>query len=306
MLDLNHIVVFVRVVEAGSFTAAARLLGMPKTTVSRRVSALESEVGVRLIQRTTRSLNVTEAGRLYYEKSALALRAIEDANSRLAEARAEPSGMVRISAPTGFGGHFLNGVVFDFLAAHRKTQVELHLTDDTLDLIGNRIDLAFRTGILPNSTLTARKLASTHRILCASPDYLARRGVPATLAHLARHDCVISGSSTGNAHWLLESPRGQETIVVSGRFAANELQAVLAAAIAGYGVAQLPYQVAKGPISDGRLHHILSDHTTPAGGLYAVYPSSRHVSPAVKAFIELAAERWAVTGIGEGAGALQY
>src|ERR1700693_3994471 len=117
MLDLNDIVVFARVVEAGSFTAAARLLGMPKTTVSRRIAALEREVGVRLVQRTTRSLNMTDAGRLYYEQSSQALRTIEDANLLLAEARAEPSGTIRISAPVGFGGHFLTSAVFDFVGA---------------------------------------------------------------------------------------------------------------------------------------------------------------------------------------------
>jgi DNA-binding transcriptional LysR family regulator len=178
MLDLNDIVVFARVVEAGSFTAAARLLGMPKTTVSRRIASLEREVGVRLVQRTTRSLNMTDAGRVYYEQSSQALRTIEDANLRLAEARVEPSGTIRVSAPVGFGGHFLTSVVFDFLTAYPKTNVELHLSDDTLDLVGNRIDLAFRTGILPDSTLIARKLGSTHRILCASQGYLDRSGVP--------------------------------------------------------------------------------------------------------------------------------
>jgi len=267
MLDLNDIMVFARVVEAGSFTAAARLLGMPKTTVSRRIVALEREVGVRLVQRTTRSLSMTDAGRLYYEQSSQALRTIEDANLRLAETRAEPSGTIRISAPVGFGGHFLTSAVFDFLAAYPKTRVELHLTDDTLNLVGNRIDLAFRTGILPDSTLIARKLASTHRILCASPDYLARRGVPVASADLARHHCVIA---TGSAHWVLDGPRGQETVAVSGRFAANEMQAVVAAAIAGYGIAQLPYQVAEVSVRDGRLRRVLGDYTTPVGGLYAV------------------------------------
>ena len=153
MLDLNDILVFARVVEAGSFTAAARLLGMPKTTVSRRVAALEREVGVRLLQRTTRSLNMTDAGRLYYEQSSQALRTIEEANLRLAEARAEPSGTIRISAPVGFGG-FLTSTVFDFLATHPKTKVELRLTDDTLNLVENRIDLAFRTGILSDGCVT--------------------------------------------------------------------------------------------------------------------------------------------------------
>jgi DNA-binding transcriptional LysR family regulator len=299
MLDLNDIVVFARVVEAGSFTAAARLLGMPKTTVSRRIAALEREVGVRLLQRTTRSLTMTDAGRLYYEQSSQALRTIEDANLRLAEARAEPSGTIRISAPVGFGGYFLTSTVFDFLAAHPKTKVELRLTDDTLNLVGNGIDLAFRTGVLSDSTLIARKLGSTHRILCASPDYLARRGVPVVPADLARHHCVIAGPSVASAHWVLDGPQGQETVTVAGRFAANEMQAVVAAAIAGYGIAQLPYQVAEASIRDGRLRRVLGDYTTPAGGLYAVYPSSRHLSPLVKAFIALAAERWGATGTGE-------
>ena len=189
--------------------------------------------------------------------------------------------------------------MFDFLAAYPKTKVELHLTDDTLNLVGNRIDLAFRTGILPDSTLIARKLGSTHRILCASPDYVACRGVPVASADLARHHCVIAGSSIGSAHWVLDGPRGQETVAVSGRFAANEMQAVVAAAIAGYGIAQLPYQVAEASVRDGRLRRVLDDYTTPVGGLYAVYPSSRHVSPLVKAFIELAAERLAATGTSE-------
>jgi DNA-binding transcriptional LysR family regulator len=290
MVDLNDIVVFVRVVEGGSFTAAARLLGMPKTTVSRRIASLEREVGVRLVQRTTRSLSMTDAGRLYYEQSSQALRTIEDANLRLAETRAEPSGTIRISAPVGFGAHYLTSAVFDFLAAFPKTQVELHLTDDKLNLVENRIDLAFRTGILPDSTLTARKLGSTHRILCGSPDYLARHGEPQAAADLARHHCVIAGPSTGSAHWVLDGPRGQETVSVSGRFAANEMQAVIAAAIAGYGIAQLPYQVAEALVRNGRLRRVLGDYTTPVGGVYAVYPTSRHVSPLVKAFIELTAK----------------
>src|SRR5260221_277985 len=158
MINLNDIVLFARVVEAGSFTAAARLLGQPKTTVSRRIAALEREVGVRLLQRTTRSLTMTDAGRLYYERSSLALRTLEEANLQLAEARTEPSGTLRISSPVGFGGHFLSGMVFDFLAMHPKTKVELRLTDDKLNLVENGIDLAFRTGILPDSTLIARKL----------------------------------------------------------------------------------------------------------------------------------------------------
>ncbi|MDK1373482.1 MULTISPECIES: LysR family transcriptional regulator [unclassified Sinorhizobium] len=299
MLDLNDIVVFARVVEAGSFTAAARQLGMPKTTVSRRIAALEREVGVRLLQRTTRSLNMTDAGRLYYEQSSQALRTIEEANLRLAEARAEPSGTIRISAPVGFGGHFLTRAVVDFLAIYPKTKVELRLTDDNLNLVEHGIDLAFRTGILADSTLIARKLGSTHRLLCASPNYVARSGVPDGPADLARHECVIAGPSAASAHWLLDGPHGQETVTVAGRFAANEMQAVVAAAIAGYGIAQVPQGMAEALVTEGRLRRVLHDYTTPAGGLYVLYPSSRHLSPLVKAFIELAAERWSAARAGE-------
>jgi DNA-binding transcriptional LysR family regulator len=304
MIDLNDIVMFARVVEAGSFTAAARLLGMPKTTVSRRVAALEREVGVRLLQRTTRSLNMTDAGRLYYEQSSLALRTIEDANQQLAEARAEPSGTIRISAAVGFGGHFLTGMVFDFLAEHPKTRVELRLTDDRLNLVEHGIDLAFRTGILADSTLIARRLGANYRILCASPAYLARRGVPAVAADLVRHHCVIAGPSTANAQWVLDGPHGQETVTVTGRFAANEMQAVTAAAIAGYGVAQLPVGIVEAPIRDGQLCRVLDGYTTPAGGLYVVYPSSRHLSPLVKAFIGLAVKKLSDAGICEDSNAI--
>lgn len=291
MLDLNDIVVFARVVEAGSFTAAARLLVMPKTTVSRRIAALERELGVRLLQRTTRSLNVTDAGRLYYEQSSQALRTLEDANLRLAEARAEPSGTIRISAPVGFGSYFLTQAVVDFLAIYPKTKVELRLTDDKLNLVEDGIDLAFRTGVLPDSTLIARKLGSAHRLLCASPDYLARHGVPEAPMDLTHHHCVIAGPSTSGAHWLLDGPHGQETVTVAGRFAANEMQAVVAAAIAGFGIAQLPNAIAETLIDEGRLQRILKDYAPPAGGLHVLYPSSRHLSPLVKVFIELAAER---------------
>lgn len=299
MLDLNDIVVFARVVEAGSFTAAARLLGMPKTTVSRRVAALEREVGVRLLQRTTRSLGVTEAGRLYYEQGSRALRLIDDANQRLAEARTEPSGTIRVSAPVAFGSGFLTATVFDVLAAYPKARVELRLTDDKLNLVESGIDLAFRTGILPDSTLIARRLGTTRRILCASPDYLARRGVPEVPADLAGHDCVIAGPSAAGATWVLDGPQGQETVVVSGRFAANEMQAVAAAALAGHGIAQLPDGIADALIRDGRLRRVLPGYATPAGGLHAVYPSGQHLSPLVRAFIELAAARLAALGIGE-------
>lgn len=291
MIDLNDIAIFARVIEAGSFTAAARLIGTPKTTVSRRIAALERELGVRLLQRTTRSLNMTDAGRLYYEEASQALRRIEEANIRLAEARAEPAGTIRISAPVGFVSHFLADTIFEFMATYEKSRVELRLTDEKLNLIDNGIDLAFRTGTLEDSTLIARRLGPTYRLLCASPAYLARAGTPATPADLATHQCVIAGPSAAHALWVLQGEKGEESVTVSGRFAANEMQAVMAAALAGYGIAQLPYGIAFAGIADGRLQRVLENYTTPAGGLHVVYPSSKHLSPLVRAFIALAEKR---------------
>jgi DNA-binding transcriptional LysR family regulator len=181
--------------------------------------------------------------------------------------------------------------VVDFLAMYPKTKVELRLTDDRLNLVEDGIDLAFRTGILQDSTLIARKLGSTHRLLCASPDYLTRHGMPEGPADLTHHHCVIAGLSAAGVHWVLDGPHGQETVTVAGRFAANEMQAVVAAALAGFGIAQLPQAIAEGLINEGRLQRVLKDYSTPAGGLHVLYPSSRHLSPLVKAFIELASER---------------
>jgi DNA-binding transcriptional LysR family regulator len=234
---------------------------------------------------------MTDAGRLYYEESSRGLRAIEDANLRLADARAEPSGTICVSAPVAFGSFFLADTVFDFLAAYPKTRVELRLTDDKLNLIEDGIDLAFRTGTLADSTLVARKLGSTHRILCASPAYLELRGAPAAVDDLSRHDCVIAGHSIAGAQWALEGPRGAETISVSGRIAANTMHLAFRAAIAGYGIALLPAATVVAAINEGRLQCVLNEYASAIGGFYAVYPSSRHLSPAVKAFIDLAAKR---------------
>ncbi|GLQ52792.1 LysR family transcriptional regulator [Devosia nitrariae] len=291
MLDLNDIAIFARVVEAGSFTGAARQLGLPKTSVSRRIAGLEREVGVRLLHRTTRSLRPTDAGRVYYEQSSVALRSIEEANQQLAAARAEPSGTIRISAPVGFAEFFLAEAVFAFLASYASTRVELLLTDDKLNLVEAGIDVAFRTGALTDSTLVARKLGPSHKVLCASPAYLAERGMPERPTDLSDHDCIIAGQQLAGAQWVLEGPNGTETVAVSGRISANTMEIAGRGALEGFGIAQLPASAAAPAIADGRLRRVLPDYATAVGGVYAVYPSSRHLSPTVRTFVDLAAER---------------
>ena len=284
-MDLNDVALFARVVEAGGFTAAARALGLPKTSVSRRIAALERDVGVRLLHRTTRSLRPTEAGRLYYERSAAALRAIEEANRQLAEASEEPVGTLRISAPVGFASYFLADATFEFLATYPRAQVDLLLTDDRLNLVDEGIDLAFRTGALADSTLVARKLGST-KILCAA----AVLGAPRHAVDAFR-SCRPTASSPATlvgTHWSLEGPEGRDG---SGHRPHRRQHdgADAGGGHPGPRYRATPVSVAAAAIRSGKLKRVLRRYAAAVGGLYAVYPSSRHLSPAVKAFVEIAA-----------------
>ena len=282
---------FVTVADLRGFAPAARKLRLSPSAVTRLIAALEEHLGARLLQRTTRNVALTDVGTRYLERARRVLADVEEAESSAQAERSAPSGRLVVSAPVGFGRRHVSPVVSTYLSRYPGVSCELRLADRMVNLVEDGIDLAFRTGVLQDSTLIARKLGSTHRLLCASSDYLARHGVPEGPSDLARHDCVIAGPSVANAHWMLEGPRGQKMVTVSGRFAANEMQAVVAAAVAGYGIAQLPHAVAEALIDEGRLRRVLEGYATPAGGLYVLYPSSRHLSPLVKAFIDLASQR---------------
>ncbi len=290
-MDLNDIPVFLKVAEAGSFTAAARVLGLPKTTVSRRVGRLEASIGVRLLHRTTRSLSLTDAGRRYVEDCSEALAAVEAANLRTAEARNEPSGTIRLSGPADPG--FLADIVTEFLALYPKVAMEVILTDQHLNLVEEGIDVAIRTGRLPNSSLVARKLTVARRSFVASPAYLDRAGIPETPADLARHDCIIRGRTVEGATWRIAEFAGKETVTVRGRIAVNTVRFAIRAAIAGLGIALVPSPLVAREMRAEQLRTVLDAFEPPPGGLYAVYPSSRHIPVAVKAFVDFAAERLA-------------
>lgn len=290
-VDLNDIPIFLKVVETGSFTAAARALGLPKTTVSRRVARLEEAIAVRLIQRTTRSLSLTDAGRRYYRESSDAFAALEEANQRTVDAQQEPSGTIRLSGPAD--PEFLADIVSDFLAAYPKVRMEVVLTDQSLNLVEEGIDVAIRAGQLADSTLVARKLAPSRRVFVASPDYLDRAGVPKTLSDLVNHDCVIFGSSIEGAAWLVDGADGPEMVPVRGRVAVNTMRFAVRAAVGGLGIALIPSPMAARDVESGGLRMVLRDSEPPHGGLYALYPSARHMPLAVKVFVDFVAERMA-------------
>lgn len=282
--DLNDIRVFLEVVDQGSFTAAGKKLDMPTSTVSRRISRLEAQLGARLLQRTTRKLSVTDAGRIYYQRSERALLALEEAQNAVTEMQATPKGLVRVTAPVEFQS--LVPVVSDFLKKYPQVQVTLDLSNRYVDLVEEGFDLAIRAGELRDSSLVAKQLASAHFLLVASPEYLKQRGMPKKVEDLRKHECIVGSASAPHLTWRLCSKNKMVSIPVSGRMSANHLGAVLLAAEKGMGIARLPSAHCESGIAAGRLVEVLPNACPTMGKVSAVYPSREFMSPAVRALID--------------------
>ena len=276
-IDLNRVRLFVRVAEAGSFTGAAHLSGLPKSSVSRAVAALERELAVRLIQRTTRRLQLTEAGRLYYESVSRALSGMDEAATAVSELQDAPHGRVRITAPTDLGDWLLPPILVGFSARYPEVRVEVVLTQRFVDLVHEGIDLALRIGRLGDSRLIARPLGTVRAGVFASPRYLERRGVPRAVVALAEHECVLFRSSSGQAVWKLIGPQGAETVEVRGPISADDHHMVRAAAAAGQGLALLPIVTCAGGATVTDLRRVLARHAAEGPPLHLVYPSARLV-----------------------------
>jgi len=290
MVDLNSLAVFASVVDAGSFTGGAKTLGLPKGSVSRKISRLETALGVRLLNRTTRKLSLTDVGRAYYEQCRKGLGEIDAANQLVRDTRTTPMGVIRISAPADSGRVGMGNWIEEYLKRYERTKVELVLTDEFVDLVDQRIDLAFRSGPLMDSSLVARKLAPSHRILCASPEYIKRRGRPVSLDALSEHDCIVHGDSVTGATWQLRGPDADAAIGVEARIAAGNVGFVQRCALSGLGIALIPESVARDDVHAKRLINVLDSYSSPSMGLYAIYPSNRHLSVNVRAFLDLAVE----------------
>ena len=289
MLDLNDVAIFVQVVRCGSFAEASRRLGVPPNTLSRRVQQLEAQLGTRLMQRSTRHLTLTSAGQVFLERCSGAVEGLMDAGEELLAVNQEPSGLVRVAAPADFFDFFAMEWLTEFLAAHPKVRVDFVLSDGRADLIADRIDVALRGGILEDSSLFARKVldAGTDSLV-ASPAYVARRGVPATLQDLAGHDCLVFGHPSGKATWRVAGPDGAPAEVqVSGRFSGNTAQALRKAALAGLGIALLPSTLTQRDLRAGLLVPVLPEYHRLGHGVHMVYPSRRYLPLAVSAFIDL-------------------
>ena len=290
-MDLNEILIFARVARAGSFTKAARDLELPKSTVSRKVSRLEARLGVRLLHRTTRNLTLTDAGVEYYRSCSRVVADLTNAELAVTQLQASPRGTLRITAPVEFGAGFLGPLVVELLERHEDLRVDLVLTDRVIDLVTEGFDAAIRAGLLKDSTLVARKLGTVRRVICVSPDYFARKGVPRTPDDLRHHDCIIFHAGHEGTTWRIGGPKKIVDVLISGPVVVNNFDFVHEVALAGVGIACLPTFRCAQDLKAGRLQTILDDWTTEKIFLSVVYPSARYISPKVRALLNILKER---------------
>lgn len=287
MIDLNAVRIFVKVVEADGFSGASRALGLPKSTISRKVQELEAVLGQRLAHRNTRGISLTEAGRSLYSRCR---DAAEDIAAAVEEARSAPAGLaglLRITAPVGIGQTKVQPSLVRFLVRHPKLRAELALSDERVNVVRNGFDLALRMGALDDSGLKVRRVAVFERILCASPAYIAEHGMPAGPEDLKRHACIAIRPET--ATWELQGPDGRRRVPISWRLCTNNIAAICAAALDGAGIAEMPLHLVSQDLAAGRLVHVLKAWPPVATALSALFPSGARAAPAAKAFVEFLA-----------------
>jgi DNA-binding transcriptional LysR family regulator len=291
MIDLNAMRLFAQVVEAGSFTAAARELSMPKSTLSRRITQLESELDCRLLQRTTRSLRLTDLGADFYSHCQRMVAEAKEAEQAISRGQEIPRGLLRVTAPVEFGIDLLGALAAEYLQRYPDVTLELDLSNRFVDLIEEGFDLALRAGRLEDSSLIARRLGESRLTVSASPAYLARRGSPTTPKQLTEHDCLVYPGADGRCLLQFSGPNQMVQVELQGRLVANSLGTLRDAAIAGLGIAALPLSLCREALEQGRLQPVLEDWLLPTDGIYAVYPSPRHLTPKLQSFMEFVAQR---------------
>ena len=287
MDQLSCMRVFVRVVEQGAFARAADDLGMSRASVTTALSHLEKRLGVRLLQRTTRRLCLTEEGRAYYNDCVRILGEIAEAEDNLSGAQASPRGRLRVSIAQSFEALGFFPLLHDFMRQYPALSLEVIVTDRAVNLVEEGIDCALRAvDLAPDSVLVARKLVTARWLTCASPDYLAARGTPRTIAELAGHNCIrFISPSTGRAReWLFDDNGIQTKLKPEGNMRLTSLDAAVAAARTGAGIVQVPDLLAFRAVMDGGLRPILTEHIVQAPNLMLAYPGNRYIPAKVRVF----------------------
>ncbi|UJQ93934.1 LysR family transcriptional regulator [Mariluticola halotolerans] len=284
--DLARIRAFVQVYDAGGFSAAARQFGRSKALLSKYVTDLEDYLGVRLMNRTTRKLSLTEAGEAYYREVVQLLQQLDDLDATITNQTSEARGLLRVSAPRNFGETSLTPALFAFLQTHPEVTLDLRLEDRFVDLVDEGVDVALRISAMPDSSLIARKIADTKIVICGSPELIKRVGLPQSGEALRNMPCIVDVNLQGQANWRFVSEDQATAVHVSGPVRVNSPVAAMQAALHGLGFAALPAYLAEKEIADGRLVVVLADRMPAGPSLQAVYPHRRHLAGKVRALID--------------------
>ena len=286
--------ILLRVVDSGSFSAAARLLDVAPSSVSRQINELEEDLGVRLFARTTRKLSLTEAGHLYYERATSIINEVDEAKLALSQL-GSPSGILRVTVPSGIGRELVASAVPVFLDTYPAIKMVLSMTDRMEDLVDAGIDVAIRVGRQQDSSLKARKIGESRRIVCASPAYLKKAGTPKTPEDLEGHNCITWREHPGQNIWTFRGPNGVSKARVSGSFFAKSADALVAATVAGLGLSLLPDWNMGTELRQKQLRAVLTNYEAiPASSpVYAVHAHQRHVPPKLRVFIDFLIEAFA-------------
>jgi len=279
----EEIQTFISIVKAGSFSLAAERLDLAKSAVSRRLSDLETRLGVQLLTRTTRRINLTESGRQYYQRCLTIISDLEETEQSLLTKDIELAGTIRIATPLSFGISHLSTLINQFLKRHPKLSIELELNDRTVNFMEEEVDLAIRIGELADSNLIGRRLGTSHIVMCASPDYLEKHGEPNSPAELEHHD-GFSYSYAGSALWVFDGK--QTPVKMNYRLRANNGDVLVKAAIDGLGVLLTPRFIGDPAIAQGLLKPILSNYRLESAGIYAVYQQQRHLPQRIRILID--------------------
>ncbi len=284
--------VYVRVVDAGSLSAAARAIPMSLTSVSRHISVLEEHFGAQLLRRTTRHLAMTDEGRILYDRAKAILGEVDELGSAMSAGRGKLSGRLRLSAPNLLGRLVIAPLLPRFLELHPDVAVDLLLVDRAVNLVDEGLHLAVRIGRLPDSSLVARKLGDIQMVTCAAPAYLAHRGTPHTPGDLRKHDCLVFSDAPGAVDWRFESRAMRTRVSVTGRLWMNSLDALVLASIQGAGIVRAPaWQVAE-HVQSGRLRPVLEMYAPPATPVRVLFERVKLSSPKIRIFADYLVEHW--------------
>jgi len=283
---------FIRTAETGSFSAVAREVGATQPAISRQIAALEEHMRARLVQRSTRSLTLTEDGRDLLMHARLVLEAVEQAEAAIGRQRVAPSGLVRLGSAAVFGRLYLAPRLGGLLLRYPDLSVELVLNDDVVDMVQERLDLTVRVGAIEDGSLVARRVGATTSRVVAAPEYLERRGEPQQPQDLAGHECILFTRGGDPEVWLFAGPDGEVPVHVSGRLRSNGIEAVLEAALSGSGIALVPAWMVSEPLHAGRLRALLKPWQPAPRPISVVYPSRRYLPPRTRAVIDFIVEEF--------------